>query len=341
MLRMRILTTALILTTTVNAQDVYVPDNNPAVGACNVIPFGHNTVSTTWSNQRYQCMITTADMGASTSVANICDLGFAPCVAGIRHFDTIEIVMAQTTAGTLSTTFATNLATLPSVVLRAKGWDWHNDLANVWTRIGLDKSYLYLQANGNLVIQITVTGAVLHTSSTAFPGYRRGDRQRIYNFGWTGTPPTTGTSSPLAASKIELVIGTSDLNDFGLGCKGTAGIPDLHLSGSATIGTGSIGMTVTNCPASNLVLHVFGLARYEPAIDLGFAGAPGCTLYETVDIVLPGVTNASGVYSLKAKVPNDRALICLRIYTQVFPNDPNANSWGRTASNFGRILPGL
>ena len=57
-------------------------------------------------------------------------------------------------------------------------------------------------------------------------------------------------------------------------------------------------------------------------------------------MILPGVSNSSGVYSFQATVPNDTALICFRIYTQVFPSDTSANGWGRTASNYGRILPG-
>ena len=128
---------------------------------------------------------------------------------------------------------------------------------------------------------------------------------------------------------------------FGAGCKGTAGVPELHLSGSARIGIGTIGISVTNAPSTSTLLHVFGLQRYEPAIDLGFAGAPGCRLYQTTDLVFAGATSSTGTYLLSAKVPNDRTILCTRIYTQVFPADKNANNWGRTATNSGRILPGL
>ena len=89
------------------------------------------------------------------------------------------------------------------------------------------------------------------------------------------------------------------------------------------------------------------LVRIHPAsdeaapVDLAFTGAPGCYLYHTPDIILGGVTTSTGTSRLAARVPNDRSILCVRVFTQAFPVDSNANSWGRTASNYGRILPGL
>jgi hypothetical protein len=97
---------------------------------------------------------------------------------------------------------------------------------------------------------------------------------------------------------------------------------------------------VTNCLANAVALHVVSLTRYGAGIDLGFAGAPGCILYETTDIIVPKVASATGAYTLRFTVPKDRALVCLRIYTQAFPADAAANGFGMTASNYGRILPG-
>jgi len=51
----------------------------PATGGCNVIPFGSSSLSTTWANQRYQCMAMVADLGGTNTVGNICELAFAPC----------------------------------------------------------------------------------------------------------------------------------------------------------------------------------------------------------------------------------------------------------------------
>ena len=52
------------------AQNWYIPDNLPAAGNCNVIPFGDRVGSvcdpattSIWSNQKYQTRCTVADLG--------------------------------------------------------------------------------------------------------------------------------------------------------------------------------------------------------------------------------------------------------------------------------------
>ncbi|MHC4813627.1 MAG: hypothetical protein ACYTFN_11075, partial [Planctomycetota bacterium] len=95
---------------TVSAQQptsYFVPDNNAAQGGCNVIPFGHtSTTNASWSKQLYHQLIKPSEVNNRTGL--ICDLGFAPCVTGIRKFKTIEIKLDyfQGTGTTMSTTFA-------------------------------------------------------------------------------------------------------------------------------------------------------------------------------------------------------------------------------------------
>jgi hypothetical protein len=98
-------------------------------------------------------------------------------------------------------------------------------------------------------------------------------------------------------------------------------------------------VTVSNCVANASALQVFGFTRYEPRIDLVFAGAPGCFLYEHIDVLVGYAANAAGVYAFRLPVPNDKNLICARFYTQGFPKD-TVNNFGMTASNYGRILVG-
>ncbi|MCA8958793.1 MAG: hypothetical protein KDC87_22135, partial [Planctomycetes bacterium] len=136
-------TLATGLLSPLTAQDFYVPDNAPS-GGCNVIPFGVNTVSTTWSNQIYQTMATAADLGNS-AVLNICDLSFISCGTGLQvnSYDSIEITLGQTNATTLSSTFSANLVSNVQTVLVAKNFHWHNYGAQ-FSRIGLQKDYLYI-----------------------------------------------------------------------------------------------------------------------------------------------------------------------------------------------------
>jgi hypothetical protein len=208
----------------------------------------------------------------------------------------------------------------------------------MWDRIGFDDSYLYIKGNAPfLVIQITVTGA--RGLANFGSGNHRGALQRAYKFGWTGTPPLTGTVA-IGALKVNVVSQKPDLHRYGHGCKGSTGlVPALDFTGSAALGA-TMSIDVTDCLANAIALHVIGLTRYGAGVDLGFAGAPGCVLYETTDIIIPKVASGTGAYLLKFTVPKDRSLLCLRIYTQGFPADTAANRFGMTATNYGRILPG-
>jgi hypothetical protein len=334
--------TTLAIASTAFAQGAsyYIPSNTPTTGNCNVIPFGlgSSRASATWSNQRYQCMATASQLGNSV-LLDICDLAFASCVTGVKHFDTIEIVLGQTKATTLSTTFSANLVSNVQTVLSAKNYDWYRN-AGTWDRIGFDKSYLYLAANGkNLVIQITVTGA-RGLKSFGNGNHVATGQQRVYRFRWTGAPPTTG-STDRAALKFEVVSQKADLHRFGHGCPGSnSKTPALAFTGTAQLG-GTMSINVSNCLATAPTLHVVGVTRNPSGIDLGFIGAAGCNLYQSTDIILPQITDTAGKYAMKITVPKDRNLVCFRIYTQAFPADRRANNWGRSSTNYGRILPGF
>lgn len=328
-------TATLLIASSAFGQSFFVPSDTPATGNCNLIPFGSSNTNTTWVNQKYQCMATAAQLG-SKPIVEICDLAFAPCGSGVQEFKSIEIVLAQTNAATLSTDFNANLATNVQTVLAVKGYEWHLT-KDSWNRIGLDHNYTYLASSGkNLVIQVTVTGNNFVGTGAGF--HRTDAQQRVFAMNWTGTLPATGTTDQ-AALKFEINSKGADTHRFGRGCKGSNGVPALDFFGSAQLGE-TLGMSVSNCVANAPLLQVFGLTRHPSGIDLALLGAPGCTLYETTDIVIGGSADGTGVYNLKAVIPNDQNLVCLRAYTQAFPADNAANNFGRTASNYGRILIG-
>ncbi|MEE2888696.1 MAG: hypothetical protein VX951_14800 [Planctomycetota bacterium] len=310
------------------AQSFYIPSNTPAAGTCNVIPFGQSIGSPTWQNQRYQQMVLTTAM-PNTVVGNICAIAFAPCGTGPRKFDEIEIKLGQTAASTLDPTFANNMVTNVQTVLKAKNYVWHNT-ANEWNRIGLDTSYLYLSTNGNLVIEVTVIGAGF---SNPGAGFHRDTLQRLYAFGWVGPPPATGTVGN-AALKIEIAFGMADLSTFGASCG-----PDLSLSGSSKLGD-TFDVNLSGATATNVYFHVLALNRYTPGgIDMSIMGAPGCTLYQPVTFLLGGITDASGTAKESFTVPNQSALVCVRLYSQMF-SSTTTNNFGLLGTNYGRILIG-
>ena len=317
------------------AQSFHVPSNTPTSGACNLAPFGD--VSTkTWGNQVCQLMCSTKVLGGAGMHGRISDIGFAACFGGVRHFDTIEVVLAQTKASSLSTTFSRNLVSNVKTVLKAKNYDWHL-WPGIWNRLGIDKDYDYIAMNGNLVVQITVTGARSRGPVRANGSVRRAGGQRVLAYNWTGKPPSTGKID-LSAPKIEVQFRMNDLHQFGFGCSGYNGVPTLTLYGSAKLGTNLIVGLTKAVPRANL-FHIIALSRLEPPIDLIVAGAPYCMLYLPPTVVLTAKADSSGAYWVRMAVPMDGKLLSARVYTQFFPFD-SSKKLGLTASNYGRILLG-
>jgi hypothetical protein len=321
----------------------FVPDNNAASGGCNVIPFGHTSTSdANWSNQLYHQLITPSEVNNQTGL--ICDLGFAPCVTGVRKFKTIEIKLDyfQGSGTTMSTTFSSNISSKAVTVLNATDYAWHVT-GNQWNRIGLQTPFLYIPSRGPLIVQVKVTGAGSVNTSTSFPGFHTGARQRVYAFGrsWSGNqPPATGGTSSSSAQKIEIVYTAADLGKFGESCPGSnSKTPSLDLTGSAVLGK-SLTMALTNALPSTPAYLVVGLAQLQMPFDLGLAGAPGCRLYISNEIIVLVKTDTNGGYSRSFNVPNASSLVCTKVFLQMLPFDGKANPFGATASNYGRIMVG-
>ncbi|MHC5072874.1 MAG: hypothetical protein ACYTGO_20565 [Planctomycetota bacterium] len=337
---------SLLLLGTTSAQtptSYFVPDNNATQGACNVIPFGHTSTSdVSWSRQLYQQLITPAEL--NNRVGLICDLGFAPCVTGIRKFKTMEIKIDyfQGTGTTMSATFASNISSKAVTVLSATDHAWHVT-ANQWNRSGLQTPFLYLATRGPRVVQIKVTGAGSVNTSTAFPGFHNSrSRQRVFASGgqWSGgKPPATGRAAS-GAQKIEIVYTGADLGKFGESCKGSNGLlPSLDLTGSAVLGK-SLTLSLTKALPSALAYLTVGLQQRPTPFDLGLAGAPGCRLYISNEVILVVKANTNGAYSSTFNVPSSSSLVCTRFFVQMLPFDQQANAFGATATNYGRILLG-
>lgn len=323
------------------AQSQFIPSDTSTTGPCNITPFGEYRSSKAWVNQKYQCIATGAQLGNKSS-GLITDLGFAPCgtTGATVHFDTIEVVLAQTRSTTLSSKFGQNLKSNVKTVLRATNYDWHV-IGGEWSRLGLDSTYAYdATAHGsNLVVQITVTGC--HTSGGITTGFHRGSTQRVSSVDWSVSagPGNTGTAD-MAALKFEVGFEIGVLSTHGVGCAGSSGLaPKLQLIGTPAPG-GSVLAFMSQCRADASSLQVFGLRRLEPRVDLAIIGAPSCFLYCSTDVLHAAKADVTGQYFVIVPVPNDKAFVGRSFITQGFPLDSSANNWGRAASNYGRILIG-
>ncbi len=348
MLTRKLATTGLLtclLTAGAHGQSQFIPDKDATAGTCNVIPFGNvSQTDTTWSNQKYQTILTAAQLGFTTAGAGtICDLAFAPCSSGTRVFSTIEIKMDYVKGTTLSQTFSTNITASAVTVLKAANYEWHNT-ANQWDRIGLQRSFLYISALGNLCIEITVTGAGLIGGSGSAGYHRSSTVERRYAVGWTTAsgPPALANNSTasLAAAKIEVLFGMNDLHTFGSGCVGSnSQTPVLSLSGSGQLGQ-SVGIDLSGALSNAPFYLNISPTTNQPPVSLTPFGAAGCHLYSPVTLLLAGACGNTGAFGLKVQIPNNQSLICQRAYAQYFPFDQKANPLGLTATNYGRILVG-
>lgn len=316
----------------------YVPDNMPGSGTNNVIPFGNSKTSTTWANQKYQMLIPASTV--NNQPTQIRDFGFAPSSSNVHNFDRIIVRVGLTTSATLSATFADNIKIRPMTLLDAKNYTWTLK-ANQWTRIGIQTPYLWVPTLGNLVVDIECYGTGGATSSTG--GFHRSTTiERKYAFGWTGTPPTMGNSgTSLAATKIELVVSNADASAFGEGCKGSNGTPTLSYVGLPQVSK-TLTQNLSNAKTNSVAVTVLGFKATSPLpVDLTAAGAPGCFLFQSLDVLGGTPTNASGSASLSLPIPNDKTLAGVVFYNQFFVLDPTINSLKLVGSNFGRVLIGL
>lgn len=332
-----LLVSALLTAPLVAQSYVYVPDSNSATGSCNVIPFGTVKTSSTWVNQRYQTMVMSTDLGRVAG--NICSLAFAVCrQAQVRTWDSLKITMAQTTATTLSTNFAANLMTRPTVVFEGKNHVWPIEAIDTWDNIGLQKNFLYLPAQGNVVIEIIAIGND-RKDATGTTGFRTGARPRLYAFSWTGTPPATGTLGTGSALRMRLGLAEAAVDNFGMGCG--AGPLAMVGTGNGKIGT-AFGMNMTGGPTTGAGLIWLGFNTSPPLpIDLTGAGLTGCSLYCPIDVPLAGVAFRSGTSTaIRFAIPNDRSLACGRFCVQGLAID-SAAPGGLSLSDYVRVLIGL
>jgi hypothetical protein len=164
------LTALLLLAAPLLGQQYYYnPSDTPGVGTCNVIPFGTTKPDPNWENQRYQAAFSDAQLGNPTNPLIICSLAFAPCGVQKRSFDSLKITMAQSPLP-LGADFNNNLAVRPTVVFDGSCRIWPTK-PDAWSDIGLQRSFIYIPGQGDLVVEIIAIGN--HLIGTGGTGFHR------------------------------------------------------------------------------------------------------------------------------------------------------------------------
>ena len=129
--------------------------------------------------------------------------------------------------------------------------------------------------------------------------------------------------------------------EYGAGCKGSAGIPQLSASGGAPkLGNNKFALQLAKARAKSAsALFVSG----RP-LDVAL-GKSGCRLLidPAVSVVEGRVTDANGRWTLPLPIPQNTAFVGLDLYWQAWIVDPNGalNPPGLSSSNGLRTLLGL
>ena len=135
---------AMVLSVSLGAQTIGVPDNDPTMGTCNVFPMGS---ATEW---RYQQLIPASYLPAARF--KITDMAYAPCGNGSGIYSNFQVRMGLTSAAALSSSFDTNLGSCPVSVLSKSSFSW-NYTGNTWAPFGLQCAFAYDGAR-NLVVEV-------------------------------------------------------------------------------------------------------------------------------------------------------------------------------------------
>lgn len=326
-------TLLLAATAAAQGQAFYIPDNDATAGTCNVIPWGTTATSGTWANQRYQCIATVADLGGTAGY--VTGLGFAPCASGTHTSQTLRITMAHVPPGFAfagNTDFDNNLNVLgtnATVVLEQDNYYWEK-IGNTWSSVGLDTSFLY-NGTDDLLIDILVTG---NDASNGSSSTHRNTRERLYAFGWTGSPPATGSAAS-GALKMQIQMGCADMTIYGPSCGGL----QLTLSGSPALGATLTIDAAGGAPNMPIVLNLGFLNTAPFPIDLTPFGFRGCSILNSSDGTIAGLTNAAGGISNSLSVPQNTSLIGVRVFEQYVHLNPQGPG-GVALSNGGRVVLG-
>lgn len=128
---------------------------------------------------------------------------------------------------------------------------------------------------------------------------------------------------------VSLVLEPPSSVPHGHPCPGSAGLPILTTVGLPHIGF-NLGYNMINLPL-DIGAMVFSLAP-GLSLDLGFLGAPGCTLYQNPDLVAT-VFGSGGTANCTLPIPNSPALVGVEVRAQGLSLDPLANALGLTTSN--------
>lgn len=134
----------------------------------------------------------------------------------------------------------------------------------------------------------------------------------------------------------------AQLSTYGVGCPGSAGVPNHTTTGSGEIGA-AFQFACANLPGSTVALLALGFSDQSwngvpLPLDLAVVGAPGCLLRQ--DGAITEAIVASGSTQRSITLPNTPSIIGANLYSQFLVADAPANALGWTISNARKLVVG-
>ena len=299
-------------------------------GSGNSIPFG-------WTPTRYQQLLPGADLPNALTMAGL-SLRQAPRTPiANRYTVDLEIAVAYTTRtpATMSASFATNLDSGPLVVVLPRTQVTLPDMvptgptspADFFVTIPWINTFDWVPAPGrNLLVQVTVFG---NSYGGIAVGYGL-DMASGSTIGRLYSNSPTATSGALEPG-LGLVLGIRALTQTAL--------PVLYSTNTPQIGDSfRVRFSQARPSSSTFVFLGFSSSAWSGIalpMDLGWLGAPGCSLLVSIDDVQSISTNAAGTGSFSYDLPNSIYLLRARLYNQGMIFDPTANGLGFAFTNGG------
>lgn len=303
-----------------SAGEIYVPDDTPNTGECNVWPFDPNHPIVNGSF-RYQLVIPANLLGQKEG--SITEVAFAPCNSVTFKAQQFEMRMSHTTLATPSLTFADNLPDA-RVVIPAGSFVWSRK-ASVWNPLHLSNPFFY-NGRDNLTIEFRYRGGELSGSTTTSDRYTLVSALKYYRIYGPGTYSSLRArgmdTNPL---KIRLTINVVTTTGFGLPRPG--GTMNLLLKSEHDAGLPyQVGTSLGTGP----------IQIGNRQIDLGYDAILGASLLgllPTVFVGYAGRLDAQGEGIAKINILRNPLLIGVRLHSAFLTLHPSAPSGVQSISS--------
>lgn len=293
------------------------------------ITFRYLRDDSSWVNQRYQTILRREELGAAGVINGI---AFSSNSDQKHWNNSLLIRLSHVTAGhTLSSTFATNLPT-PVTVLNQSNYTWHTN-TDQWREVGFQTPFTY-NGTSDVVVDIVARGNIASINAAAFNSSPT--QERVFNYGWTGTTPTTGTVNTLAGLRMRVNMNCAAGTNYGASC----GPLQATWWGTPNRG-GTAWYDLNNAIPSSGAFIALGFNNGSPyPISLNSYGFTNCYSWHDLTSVLFKTTNATGFTTHWISVPNSASYDGLKIHGQWYQLD-STQPGGITASNYITNLIGI